>query len=184
MVTVAVAVTKIHNVTHWCTLFNSFSRKHASQNVHRWDQNVWVSKCLCPCWKAVLGTSANRSTSLQIRKLRTQGLSLRIWELISFRNHSRIGGKKIEIYGKSANQQYQWDRFCNFQKNTFTRFNVPTDLGQFVYKVPHPLTKFLCCDTIIFQRSCYSYSKMRWLKVKKLPKSCTRRLWWHAQHVW
>ena len=46
---VAVVITKIHYVTHWCTLFNCLSRKQASQNVCRWDQNVWVSKCLCPC---------------------------------------------------------------------------------------------------------------------------------------
>ena len=49
MAIVAVVITKIHNVTRWCTLFNCLSGKQASQNVHCWDQNVWVSKCLCRC---------------------------------------------------------------------------------------------------------------------------------------
>ena len=53
MAIVAVVITKIHNVTHWCTLFNCLSRKQASQNVHCWDQNVWVSKCLCLCYLCV-----------------------------------------------------------------------------------------------------------------------------------
>ena len=78
----------------------------------------------------VLGTSANRSASPQIRKLRTQGFGLRICEPISYRKHLRICGKKIKIYRKSANQQHLWDRFCNFQKNNmFLRFIVSTDLG-------------------------------------------------------
>ena len=51
-------------------LFNSLSRKQAPQNVHRWDQNVWVSKCLCRCWKVVLGTTANWFASPQIEDLR------------------------------------------------------------------------------------------------------------------
>ena len=54
----------------------------------------------------VLGTSANRSASPQIRKLRTQGFGLRICGPISYRKHLRICGKKIEIYRKSANQQH------------------------------------------------------------------------------
>ena len=70
-------------------------------------------------YMSVLGTSANRSASPQIRKLRTQGFSLRICETISYRKHLRICGKKIEIYRKSANQQHHWDRFCNLQKNTY-----------------------------------------------------------------
>ena len=61
---VAVVITKIHNVTHWCTLFNCLSRKQVSQNVHRWDQNVWVSKCLYPCclWvlKCLFKTKSNK----------------------------------------------------------------------------------------------------------------------------
>ena len=84
------------------------------------------------------------------------------------------------------------------KKQTFIRFNVSTDLGWCISNVHHPLTKFLCCGKIISQRCCYSYSKMSWLKVKKLPtacfregklrrfevaKGCTRRLWWHAHHV-
>ena len=78
----------------------------------------------------VLGTSANRSASPEIRKLRTQGFGLRICEPISYRKHLWICGKKIKIYRKSANQQHLWDRFCNFQKNNmFLRFNVSTDLG-------------------------------------------------------
>ena len=31
---------------------NWLSRKQACQNVHRWDPKLWVSKFLCPCWKA------------------------------------------------------------------------------------------------------------------------------------
>ena len=61
------------------------------------------------CW-------ALPQTSPQVRKLRTQGLGLRICEPISYRKHLHICGKKIEIYRKFANQQHQWDRFCNFQK--------------------------------------------------------------------
>ena len=148
----------------------------------------------------MLGTSANRSASPQIRKLRTQGFGLRICEPISYRKHLRICGKKIKIYRKSANQQHLWDRFCNFQKNNmFLRFIVSTDLGGWcISKVQHPLTKFLCCGTIISQRCYYSYSKMSWHKVKKLPtacfcewklrlfevaKCCIRRVWWHALHI-
>ena len=56
--------------------------------------------------RPVLGTSANRSASPQIRKLRTQGFGLRICGPISYRKHLRICGKKIEIYRKSANQQH------------------------------------------------------------------------------
>ena len=55
---------KILNVTHWCTLFNCLSRKQASQNVHGWDQNVWVSKCVCPCCvcvsKCLFKTKSNK----------------------------------------------------------------------------------------------------------------------------
>ena len=52
--------------------------------------------------RTVLGTSANRSTSLQIRKLRTQGFGLRICGPISYRKHLRICGKKME---STANPQ-------------------------------------------------------------------------------
>ena len=41
-------------------------------------------------------------TCSQVRKLRTQGLGLRICEPISYRKQLRICGKKIEIYRKSA----------------------------------------------------------------------------------
>ena len=58
------------------------------------------------------------------------------------------------------------------KKKTFIRFKVSTDLGGCISKVQHPLTKFFCCGTIISQRCCYSYSKMSWLKVKKLPTAC------------
>ena len=44
----------------------------------------------------MLGTSANRSASLQIRKLRTQDLGFRICESISYRKHLRICGKKLK----------------------------------------------------------------------------------------
>ena len=118
----------------------------------------------------MLGTSANRSASPRIRKLGTQGLGLQICETILTAN---IYGKKIEIYGKSVNLQHHWDRFYNFQKNTFLRFNVSTDLGGCVSKAQHPLIKFLCCETIISPRCCNSYSKMSWLlKVKRLPTDC------------
>ena len=72
-----------------------------------------------------------------VRKLQTQSLGLRICVTISYRKHLRICGKKIEIYRKSVNQQHYWDRFCNFQKNTFLRFNVSTDLGGCISKVQH-----------------------------------------------
>ena len=136
------------------------------------------------CW-------ALPQTGPQVRKLVTQGLGLWIFKPISYRKHLRICGKKIDIYRKFSNQQHHWDRFCNFQKNTFLRFNVLSDLGGCISKVQLPLTKFLCCGTIISQRCNYSYSKMSWLKVKKLPtayfcegklrlfevaKGCTRRL--------
>ena len=117
----------------------------------------------------MLGTSANRPASPQIRKLRTQGLGLRICEPISYRKHLRICGTKLK---STANPQHHWDRFCNFQKNTSLQFNVSTDLGGCVSEVQHPLTKFLCCGTIISQSCCYSYSKMSWLKVKKLSTAC------------
>ena len=65
----------------------------------------------------MLGTSANRSTNPQIRKLRTQGFGLRICEPISYRKLLRIWGRKIEIYRKSANQQHRWDRFFPIFKN-------------------------------------------------------------------
>ena len=82
----------------------------------------------------MLGTSANRSASPQICKLRAQGLGLRICKQISYRKHLRISGKKIDIYCKSTNQQHHWDRFCNFRKNTFLRFNVSTGLGGCILK--------------------------------------------------
>ena len=59
----------------------------------------------------------------------------------------------------TATQQHHWNRFCNFQKHRFSRFNASTDLGGCISKVQHPLTKFLCCGTIISQMCCYSYSK-------------------------
>ena len=72
-------------------------------------QNVFdQAESLCP---ALLGTSANRSTSLQICKLRTQGLGLQICELLSYRKDLRICGKKLK---STAKQQHHWDRFCNF----------------------------------------------------------------------
>ena len=54
----------------------------------------------------------------------------------------------------------------------YLRFNVLTVLGGCISNVQHPLTKFLCCGMIISQRCCYSYSKMSWLKVKKLLAAC------------
>ena len=107
-----------------------------------------------------------------VRKLRTQGFGLRICEPISYRKHLRICSKKIEIYRKSANQQNQWDRFCNLQKNRYLQFNVSTDLGGCISNVQHPLTKFFSCGTIISQRCCYSYNKTSWIKVKKLLTAC------------
>ena len=50
----------------------------------------------------VLGTSANRSASPQIRKVRTQGFGLRICEPISYRKVLRICGKKLK---STANPQ-------------------------------------------------------------------------------
>ena len=108
----------------------------------------------------------------QMHKLQTQSLGLRICEPISYRKHLRICGTKIEIYRPPANQHHHRDRFCIFQKNTFLRFNVSTDLGGSIYKVKHPRAKVLCCGTIIFHGYCYSYSKTSWLKVKKLPTAC------------
>ena len=121
---------------------------------------------------AVLGTSANRSASPQIRKVQTQGFGLRICEPISYRKLLRICGKKIEIYRKSANQQHHCHRFCNLQKNMYLQFKISTDLGRCISNVQHSLSKFLCCGTIISQRCCYSHSKMSWLKVKKLLMAC------------
>ena len=65
--------------------------------------------------------------------------------------------KKVK---STANQQHHWDRFCNFQKNTFLRFYVSTDLGGCTSEVQYSLTKFLCYGTIISQRCCYFLSKM------------------------
>ena len=122
----------------------------------------------------MLGTSANRSASLQIRKLRTYGFGLQICEPISYRKHLRICGKKIEIYRKSANQQHHWDRFCNFQKNTFLRFNALTDLGGCISNVQHLSPRSSAVERLFprGRRCSYSYSKMSWLKVKKLPTAC------------
>ena len=52
------------------------------------------------------------------------------------------------------------------KKKTFIRFSVSTDLGWCISPVQHPLTKFLCCGTIISQRCYYSYSKMSFLTAK------------------
>ena len=84
-------------------------------------------------------------------------------------NICRFAIKKLK---SMSNQQHHWDCFCNFQKSTFLRFNVSIDLGGCTSKVQHPLTKLLCCGTIISDRCCYSYSKMSWFKVKKLPTAC------------
>ena len=105
----------------------------------------------------------------QIRKWRTQGFSLRICEPISYRKDLQICGKKIEIYRKSTTSL---GSFLHFQKNTFLRFNISTDLGECIYKVQNPLTKFLCCEMIIFLGCCCSCTKMSWLNVKKLPTAC------------
>ena len=105
----------------------------------------------------------------QIRKLRTQGFGLRNCELISYRKHLRIYCKKIEIYRKSTTSL---GLFLLFQKKKFLRFNVPPGLGGCIYKVQHPLTKFLFCGTIIFQSCCSSYCKLIWLKAKKLQTAC------------
>ena len=68
---------------------------------------------------AVMGTSANRSVSPQIRKLRTQGFGLRICGPISYRKHLRICGKKIEIYRKSAKSTTSLRLFLQFLINTY-----------------------------------------------------------------
>ena len=78
---------------------------------------------------AVLGTSANRSANCRLKVL-----------VCGFANRfltANICGKKIEIYRKSANQQHHWNRFCNFQKNTFLQFNASTDLGGCISNVQH-----------------------------------------------
>ena len=46
-----------HCVTHWCTLFNDFSRKQACQNVHRWNQKRLGFKMSLPMLKS-LSTAA------------------------------------------------------------------------------------------------------------------------------
>ena len=63
------------------------------------------------CW-------ALPQTGPLIRKLRTQGLGLRICEPISYRKHLRICSKKIEIYRKSR----PLGSFLQFpkKKNVFT----------------------------------------------------------------
>ena len=111
---------------------------------------------------------ANYQTSLQcwalpqigplIRKLQTQGFGLQICEPIAYRKHLWNCGRKIEIYRKSTTSL--GSLLFNFQKYTFLRFNVSTDLGGCIYKVQHPLTKFLSCGTTIFFGCCQSYSKM------------------------
>ena len=69
----------------------------------------------------MLGTSANRSASSQICKLRTQGLGLRICEPITYSKHFRICSKKIEIYRKLT---ASLGSFLQFPKKT-KRFYAP-----------------------------------------------------------
>ena len=61
---VAVVVTKIHYGNALMHFISLLSRKQASQNVHRGDQNVWVSKCVCPCClcvsKCLFKTKSNK----------------------------------------------------------------------------------------------------------------------------
>ena len=109
-----------------------------------------------------------------IRKSANCGLKnfgLQISEPISYRKHLRICGKKIEIYRKSANQPHHWDRFCNFQKKKFYHSKWAIDrFGGCIFKVQHPLTRFSCCGTIIFQ-NCYSWRRYSKFFQNSRPKS-------------
>ena len=82
------------------------------------------------CW-------ALPQTGPQIRKLRTQGLGLRICEPISYLKHLRICVKKIEMYRKSTTslgsflQFPKKIRFYNSMYrqiwvNVFTKYNTPS----------------------------------------------------------
>ena len=68
---------------------------------------LWRVRC---CAAVKLDSSAGH-----FRKLRTQGFGLRIWEPISIANICGFA-VKIEIYRKSANQQYRWDHFFAISK--------------------------------------------------------------------
>ena len=116
------------------------------------------------CW-------ALPQTGPQVRKSANCGLKVLVCGFANRFFTANICGKKIEIYRKSTASLRS---FLQFQKKTktFIQFNVSTDLGGYISNVQHPLTKFLCCGTIISQRCYYSYSKMSWLKVKKLPTAC------------
>ena len=119
------------------------------------------------CW-------ALPQTGPQVRKSANCGLKVLVCGFANRFLTANICGKKIEIYRKSANQQHHWDCFCNFQKNTFLRFNASTDLGRCISNVQHLSPRSSAVERLFpkGRRCCYSYSKMSWLKVNKLPTAC------------
>ena len=117
----------------------------------------------------MLGTSANRSA-------KSANCRLKVW-VCGFANRfftANICGFAVKKLKSTANSQinYITGIVSAVFKNTYLRSNISTDLGECISKPQHPLTNFLCCGTIISQRCCYSYSKMSWFKVKKVPTAC------------
>ena len=69
----------------------------------------------------VLGISANRSASPQIRKLGTQGFDLRICKPISYRKHVRICDKKLKFTANPQICNIAGMFLCHLQKSSFQK---------------------------------------------------------------
>ena len=192
MATVAVVITKIHNVTHWCTLFNCLSRKQASKIYSSlrperlgFKMSLLKLKSSAGHFRKPVRKSANCGLKVLVCRVENRFLTANICRF-AVKNWNQPQINNITRIVSAISKKYVFTIQCI------------DDLGGCISKVQHPLIKFLCCGTIISQRCCYSYSKMSWLKVRKIPtarfcagklrlfevaKGCTRRLWWHAQHV-
>ena len=132
-----------------------------------------------------------------VRKSATCGLKVLVCVFANRFLSANICGKNLK---STANQQYHWDRFCNFHKNTFLRFNTSTDLGECISNVQHLSPRSSAVERL-FPRGA-AILTVKWVglrsRFKKLPmacfcegklelfevaKGCPRWLWWHAQHV-
>ena len=84
--------------------------------------------CHCFLCETVLGTFANLSASLQIRKLQLKGFDLQT----DFLPQTLADcGKKMKSTANPQSNNIAEIILCNLQKNTFLRVNVSTELGGF-----------------------------------------------------
>ena len=117
------------------------------------------------CWALL-------QTGPQVRKLWSQGLGLRICEPISYRKHLRICGKIVEIYHKSATSITRIVSAISKKIRFYDSMYRQIWVDVFLNYNNLSLTSSVLLWNNYFPEFCYSYSKMSWLKIKKLPTAC------------